>query len=118
LFFLHGTGANGKSVFVSTLRGIFADYHTTAPIDTFTLSYSSQHPTDMAGLIAARLVTAVETEEGKTWAEAKIKAITGGNQISARFMRQDFFQFTPQFKPATTNPGFAPSMRPFGAGFT
>jgi putative DNA primase/helicase len=90
--------ANGKSVFISTLRGIFADYHTTAPIDTFTLSYASQHPTDMAGLVAARLVTAVETEEGKTWAEAKIKAITGGDAISARFMRQDFFTFTPQFK--------------------
>jgi putative DNA primase/helicase len=85
-------------VFISTLRGIFGDYHTTAPLDTFTLSHSSQHPTDMAGLIAARLVTAVETEEGKTWAEAKLKAITGGDEMSARFMRQDFFTFTPQFK--------------------
>ncbi|MGI8570379.1 MAG: phage/plasmid primase, P4 family [Methylocella sp.] len=46
----------------------------------------------------ARLVTAIETEEGRRWAEAKIKALTGGDEISARFMRQDFFEFTPQFK--------------------
>jgi putative DNA primase/helicase len=44
------------------------------------------------------LVTASETEEGKAWAEAKIKQMTGGDEISARFMRQDFFTFKPQFK--------------------
>jgi putative DNA primase/helicase len=43
-------------------------------------------------------VSAVETEEGRRWAESKIKALTGGDKISARFMRQDFFEFTPQFK--------------------
>jgi putative DNA primase/helicase len=44
------------------------------------------------------LVTAIETEDGHGWAESKIKAITGGDKVSARFMRQDFFEFTPQFK--------------------
>jgi putative DNA primase/helicase len=43
-------------------------------------------------------VTATETEEGRRWAESKIKALTGGDKIAARFMRQDFFEFTPQFK--------------------
>ena len=47
---------------------------------------------------AMRLVTAQETEEGRSWAEAKIKALTGGDQITARFMRQDNFTFAPQFK--------------------
>jgi putative DNA primase/helicase len=98
MFFLYGTGANGKSVFITTLRGIMGTYHTTAPIETFTVSHATQHPTDLAGLMGARLVTAVETEEGRTWAESKIKAITGGDEISARFMRQDFFTFTPTFK--------------------
>jgi putative DNA primase/helicase len=98
LFFLYGTGANGKSVFINTLRGIFGDYHTTAPIETFTVTHSSSHPTDLAGLMGARLVTAVETEEGRLWAETKIKALTGGDAISARFMRQDFFTFVPKFK--------------------
>ena len=98
LFFLYGTGANGKSVFLSTIAGILANYHTTAPIETFTASKSERHPTDVAGFRGARLVTATETEEGKPWAEAKIKAMTGGDTIAARFMRQDFFEFTPNFK--------------------
>ena len=98
LFFLHGLGANGKSVFVSTVAGIFGDYHTVAPIETFTAFNSDRHPTDLAGLRGARLVTATETEEGRRWAEARIKALTGGDKISARFMRQDFFEYTPVFK--------------------
>lgn len=98
MFFLYGTGANGKSVFIGVLRGVLGDYHVTAPIETFTASHTSGHPTDLAGLMGARLVTAVETEEGRVWAESKLKAITGGDEISARFMRQDFFTFLPKFK--------------------
>ena len=49
-------------------------------------------------LRGARMVTAQETEEGRRWAEARIKALTGGDPITARFMRQDFFTFTPAFK--------------------
>ena len=44
------------------------------------------------------MVAASETEEGRHWAEAKIKQITGGDPITARFMRQNFFTYTPQFK--------------------
>lgn len=98
LFFGHGPGANGKSVLLSTVAGIMGDYHKTAPIETFTASSVDRHPTDLAGLRGARLVTAVETEEGRRWAESKIKALTGGDKIAARFMRQDYFQFSPQFK--------------------
>lgn len=98
LFFLYGTGANGKSVTVDTIAGILNDYHRTAPIETFTASASERHPTDLAGLRGARLVTAVETEEGRRWAESRIKTLTGGDKIAARFMRQDYFEFSPQFK--------------------
>jgi putative DNA primase/helicase len=98
LFFLFGRGANGKSVLLSTVTSILGDFHTTAPIETFTASQSERHPTELAGLMGARLVTAIETEEGRRWAEAKIKSLTGGDPISARFMRQDFFNFIPQFK--------------------
>ncbi|WP_373503766.1 phage/plasmid primase, P4 family [Aestuariivirga sp.] len=98
LFFLYGLGANGKSVFIDTLAGVLGDYHKTAPIETFTASSGDRHPTDLAGLRGARLVTATETEEGRRWAEAKIKQLTGGDKISARFMRQDFFEYVPQFK--------------------
>jgi putative DNA primase/helicase len=98
MFFLFGVGANGKSTFINAITDVFGDYYRTAPMETFTASKSERHPTDMAGLLGARLVTSIETEEGRHWAEAKIKAMTGGDTISARFMRQDFFEYKPQFK--------------------
>jgi putative DNA primase/helicase len=98
LFFGHGSGGNGKGVLKSTFAGLMGDYHKTAPIQTFTASYGDRHSTDVASLCGARLVTASETEEGRHWDEAKVKLLTGGDQVSARFMRQDDFQFTPAFK--------------------
>ena len=98
LFFLYGTGANGKSVFLKTIAGILDEYHNTVPIETFTVSNSDKHPTDLAMLRGARLVTATETKKEKRWDEAKIKALTGGDCIAARFTRQDFFEYIPQFK--------------------
>jgi putative DNA primase/helicase len=98
LFFAYGTGGNGKSVFLGTLIGILASYAAVAPMSTFLASAAEQHPTDLAGLRGARLVTAQETEQGRRWAESKVKALTGGDPISARFMRQDFFEYLPTFK--------------------
>jgi len=98
LFFLYGTGANGKSVFVNTLADILGDYATNAPMDTFMETRTDRHPTDMAGLRGARFVAAIETEQGRRWAESKVKNLTGGDKIAARFMRQDFFEFFPHFK--------------------
>ena len=73
-------------------------YATTAPMDTFVASRTDRHPTDLAMLRGARLVAVSETEEGRTWAESKIKQLTGGDRVTARFMRQDFFSFVPQLK--------------------
>lgn len=98
LAFAYGTGANGKSVFINTIAGILGDYARTAPIETFTDSAAERHPTELAMLRGARLVSAVETEQGRRWAESRIKALTGGDRIAARFMRQDFFEYVPQFK--------------------
>ena len=98
LFFGYGTGGNGKSRFVSTIAGVLGDYATTAPMETFIASGSDRHPTELASLLGARLVTAVETEEGRRWNETRIKTLTGGDKIAARFMRQDFFEYVPQFK--------------------
>jgi putative DNA primase/helicase len=96
--FVHGPGGNGKSAWLNTVAGIIGEYHRVAPIDTFTESGSDRHPTDLAALRGARLVSATETEEGRPWAESKIKQMTGGDTIAARFMRQDFFEYRPQFK--------------------
>jgi putative DNA primase/helicase len=98
LFFGYGTGGNGKGVFLNTLTAILGDYAAVAPMETFLFSHQERHPTDLAGLRGARLVCSQEVEEGRRWAAVKIKALTGGDPISARFMRQDFFTFQPQFK--------------------
>ncbi len=98
LVFVYGSGGNGKSVFLNTVTGILADYAAVAAMDTFTASYTDRHPTDLAMLRGARLVTASETEEGRAWAESRIKQMTGGDPITARFMRQDFFTYQPAFK--------------------
>ncbi|MQA92687.1 MAG: hypothetical protein GEU90_21100 [Gemmatimonas sp.] len=98
LFFFHGTGANGKSVFVNTLVGIWMDYAVTIGTDMLMVSQSDRHPTEIARLRGVRLAVGSEIEIGRTWAESKIKALTGGDRLSGRFMRQDFFEFDPQFK--------------------
>jgi putative DNA primase/helicase len=98
LVFVYGGGGNGKSVFLNTISGIIGEYGIVAAMDTFTASKDTKHPTDLAMLRGARMVTASETEEGRAWAEARIKQMTGGDEISARFMPQDFFTFKPQFK--------------------
>jgi putative DNA primase/helicase len=98
LFFVYGTGGNGKGTFLNTLQWIMGDYARSAPADMFTERKHEAHTTELARLMGARLVAAQETEEGKRWAEAKIKALTGGDPVTARFMRQDDFEYIPQFK--------------------
>jgi putative DNA primase/helicase len=98
LFFGYGTGSNGKSTLMNTVAGILGDYHSAASIDTFTITSGDRHPADLAALRGARLVITSETEEGRRWAEVRIMQLTGGDPVSARFMRQDYFTYHPQFK--------------------
>ena len=98
LVFLFGDGGNGKSVFVNAVSGILGDYAATAAMDTFVASQTERHLAELAMLRGARLVTASETEEGRYWAESRIKQLTGGDPITARFMRQNFFTYMPAFK--------------------
>jgi putative DNA primase/helicase len=98
LIFVYGPGKNGKSVFLSTVSSIMGDYATTAAMDTLTVATRERHTTDLAMLHGARLVTASETEEGHAWAEARTKQLTGGDPITARFMRENNFTFKPTFK--------------------
>ena len=98
MFFGYGVGANGKGVFLHTIGRVLGDYCKTAAIETFTESKSDRHPTELARLHSARLVTATETEKGRNWAEARIKMLTGGDIVTAHFMRQDDFEYVPRFK--------------------
>ncbi len=96
--FLHGQGANGKSVFLQTIVRVMGSYAATAALDTFMATKSARHLTELAGLRAARLVLVPETEAGQSWAEARIKQVTGGEKVRANFMHRDHFEFQPQFK--------------------
>jgi P4 family phage/plasmid primase-like protien len=111
--FIWGDGKNGKSVFLNVLQGILGDYARVATMDTFTASNNERHSTDIASLHGARLVTASETTLGKRWDEARVKNLTGGEPVTARFMRQDNFTFTPQFKLIFIG-NFKPELRSVG----
>jgi P4 family phage/plasmid primase-like protien len=96
--FVYGPGGNGKSVCLNTLTHILGDYATTAPMSTFMANRSERHPTEVATLHGARLVTASETSEGGRWNEERLKNLSGGDPVTARFLYHDFFTFQPQFK--------------------
>jgi putative DNA primase/helicase len=98
LAFLYGTGGNGKGVFIRTVGDIFNDYTVVAPMEMFLQSRYDRHPTEIARLMGARLVIAQETQKGRAWDEAKIKNLTGGDPLTGRFMRGDFFDFKPTHK--------------------
>jgi putative DNA primase/helicase len=98
LAFLYGTGANGKTTFLHTLSGVLGDYAVSAGFEVFAESKGERHPTEIARLRGARLVVTEETDAGGRWNEGRVKRLTGGGKISAHFMRQDDFEFEPQFK--------------------
>lgn len=98
LAFVYGPGGNGKGVLLATLMAVFGDYAQSAAMETFTAAKYDRHPTELAALCGARLVMASETESGRTWAESRIKQLTGGDRIRARFMRCDEFEFDPEFQ--------------------
>jgi putative DNA primase/helicase len=97
-FVLYGIGANGKSSLVDTLVHLLGDYATTAAPDTFLDRRSGTPTNDLARLRGARFVSTVETGERQSLAENFVKAITGGDRISARFLYEEFFDFEPVFK--------------------
>lgn len=93
LFFLHGVGANGKSVFLDVLRNIGGKYSHNLPSEALMTSRSEGHPTMFASLHGKRLAISSEIEESAHWAESRIKSLTGDETLTARYMRQDFFTF-------------------------
>jgi putative DNA primase/helicase len=98
LFVLVGNGANGKSTLIRVIQDLLGDYAQQTPMDALMTSKAGGVPNDIARLEGARFVAAVEAEAGQRLAEAKIKQLTGGDKIAARFLYAEHFEFTPQFK--------------------
>jgi putative DNA primase/helicase len=99
LFINWGDGRNGKGTMVETMRAVLGDYAKPVPMEVFLARrHEGGASNDIAGLVGARLVVANEADEGRRLAEGKIKELTGGDRISARFLFHDPFSFTPQFK--------------------
>ncbi|NJP37169.1 phage/plasmid primase, P4 family [Alkalicoccus luteus] len=99
LFFLHGNGSNGKSVFLDVITDLFGNYSTNIQPQTIMMKQQGGGPSpDIAKLDGARLVTTTEPDEGVRLAEGLVKQLTGSDKITARFLHQDEFEFKPQFK--------------------
>lgn len=98
-FVCYGVGRNGKSTLLETLAALLGeDYAQQAAPELLMQKTHDRHPTELAALRGMRLVTAIETGEGRRLNEPLVKQLTGGDRISARFMRGDFFTFTPTHK--------------------
>jgi putative DNA primase/helicase len=89
---------NGKTTFIETIRNILGDYATTVPLHSLMAKKTDQIPADIAKLKGARLAVATETESGRAFDDAKLKWLTGGDKLSARYLYRNFFDFDPEFK--------------------
>lgn len=98
LFLLHGCGANGKSTFLETIGYMLGDYSQQTPTEMLLARDHSGVPNDIARLRGSRFVTASEVDEGRRMAESLVKQMTGGERLTARFMRGEYFEFVPEFK--------------------
>jgi putative DNA primase/helicase len=98
LFFMYGDGRNGKSVMVETIKHVMGEYAGVAEPDLIMARQNSVIPVDVAALRGTRAVFMNETEQNKRFDEAKLKNLTGGDSLQARFMRENLFTFKPTHK--------------------
>jgi len=94
LFFLYGTGANGKSTILNAIQDVLGDYAITTAPDLL-ISSRQRDVTAIADLKGVRFAATIETEDGRRFAEALLKQLTGGDTIRARHLYQDYFEFHP-----------------------
>ncbi|MGP3979319.1 DNA primase family protein [Streptomyces sp. 8N114] len=98
LAFLYGQGKNGKSVLLDVIMKLLGDYADAAPPGFLMAKPFESHPTDLAELHGRRVIVCSELKAGDRFDESRVKLLTGGDQLKARRMRQDFFSFTPTHK--------------------
>jgi putative DNA primase/helicase len=98
LMFFYGTGQNGKTTFIETMKMLLGDYFIRAPASML-MAYKHQGiPNDIARLPGARMVVCSEIEDDNRLNESLVKDLTGGDTITARFLHREFFEFKPTHK--------------------
>ena len=98
LYFLLGSGANGKTAFLQTIAMMLGEYSASTPSDSILYSKGDRNSNDIARLNGKRFVFTSETGMGRSLDEARIKMLTGGDTVTARFLFNEFFEMTPTFK--------------------
>lgn len=100
LFLCYGTGANGKSTLLETVRYVLGDYSQAAEFSTFLARHfeSGGPRNDIARLAGVRFAAAIEADESARLNESLIKQLTGGDTVAARYLHREYFEFKPQFK--------------------
>lgn len=93
--FALGGGGNGKTAMFEMVAGVLGKYATTAESGFLMQQRSEKHATEIAKLSGARFVMCSEVNEDDKFDEAKVKRLTGGETLTARFMHKDFFDFRP-----------------------
>lgn len=100
LFFPYGSTQTGKSTLLRALAKTFGDYAMTADFGAFLArDRNAGGPrNDIAAMSGKRMVVSVEVDPGQRMGEALVKQLTGGDDVRARFLFQESFEFAPTFK--------------------
>jgi len=99
-FFLYGKGQNGKSTFLEVIRSILGPYAQQSDFSTFLQKKfdGGGARNDLARMLGTRFVTAVEASSHRSFDEAVIKQLTGGDAVVARRLYEEHFEFDPTHK--------------------
>ncbi len=98
IFILYGTGSNGKTTLVTTISDLLGDYARRINTELLLAKKFDRIPNDVAALRSVRFAYAEEGDANRRLSEAQIKDMTGGGDLSARFLYGEYFQFKPEFK--------------------
>jgi putative DNA primase/helicase len=99
LFFAHGIGANGKSVFANVVAALMGDYSVTVGAGLLTKSRNEGEAERLVALLpGARLALANETRAGDVWDDKRLKDLASREKISTRRLYSEAFSFMPTHK--------------------
>jgi putative DNA primase/helicase len=93
-----GDGANGKGTLMNLIGWLLGDYADDLPFSALELHDHAGIPNDIAKIVGKRFITSSETGDTKRLNEVRVKALTGRDPITARFLHHEFFTFQPVAK--------------------